>query len=143
MDKVQRLGFVVLVLCGLHLANAGVTLEQMEKAGDLVRSICQPKFKIPEDVAMNFRKGIFPEDKNSKCYVNCILENMQAMKRGKFQYEATIKQSEIMLPDDIKGPTVAAFKACKNAPDGIKDPCDASYALLTCLHKNNEAFFFP
>lgn len=38
----------------------------MDKAGAMMRSICQPKFKIPDDVADNIKNGVFPEDKNSK-----------------------------------------------------------------------------
>lgn len=118
-------------------------MEQMQKAGELVRSICQPKFKMSDDQANQFGQGNFPEDKNSKCYVNCILENMQSMKRGKFQYENSKKQAEILLPDEIKEPTLKAMAACKSSTDGIKDNCEASYALLKCFKNNNEAFFFP
>ncbi|XP_059620945.1 general odorant-binding protein 72-like [Phlebotomus argentipes] len=136
-------GFLVLFLCGLHFANAGVTIEQMEKAGDLVRTICQPKFKMSDEKAQNFRKGILSDDKDSKCYVNCIFENMQAIKRGKFQYETSKKQAELMLPDEMKASTVAAMTACKSSTDGIKDNCEAAFTLLLCLKKNSEFFFFP
>ncbi|XP_059621835.1 general odorant-binding protein 72-like [Phlebotomus argentipes] len=121
----------------------GVTVEQMEKAGDLVKSICQPKFKISDETAANFRKGILADDKDAKCYINCIFENMQAMKRGKFQWEATKKQAEIMLPDDVKEATLAACEACKTVTDGVKDPCEAAYGLLQCLKTNSKNFFFP
>ncbi|GAB0089728.1 General odorant-binding protein 72 [Sergentomyia squamirostris] len=139
----QKVVPLLVLLCGLHFANAGVTVEQMQKAGELVRSICQPKFKIDDDVANGLGKGVFPEDKNTKCYVNCIFENMQSMKRGKFQYENSKKQAEILLPDEIKEPTIRAMTACKSSTDGIKDPCEAAFSLLNCFKQNNDAFFFP
>lgn len=42
------------------------TKEQMDKAGAMMRSVCQPKFKVPDDVADNIKNGQFPEDKNAK-----------------------------------------------------------------------------
>uniref|UniRef100_A0A1B0CD49 Uncharacterized protein n=1 Tax=Lutzomyia longipalpis TaxID=7200 RepID=A0A1B0CD49_LUTLO len=143
MRGTYKLASLVVLLIGLKIANAGVTFEQMQKAGELVRSICQPKFKMSDEQANGFGKAQFPDDKNSKCYVNCILENMQSMKRGKFQFEATKKQAEILLPDDMKEATIKAMVACKGATDGIKDPCEAAYSLLKCLHSNHEDFFFP
>lgn len=121
----------------------GVTVEQLEKTGEMVRSICQPKFKISDEEALNYRKGIFGQTKDSKCYVNCIFENMQSMKRGKFQVDSSKKQADLLLPDDIKGPTIDAMEACRGCTDGIKDHCDAAFVLLECLLKNNKNFFFP
>lgn len=42
------------------------TIEQMDKAGVMVRSICQPKFKIPDVAADNIKNGNFPDDRSSK-----------------------------------------------------------------------------
>ncbi|XP_055678210.1 general odorant-binding protein 72-like [Lutzomyia longipalpis] len=143
MRNTSKLVAIFVIICGVQYANAGVSVEEMKKAGMLVRSICQPKFNIPDDQADGYAKGIFPDDKNSKCYVNCVFENMQSMKRGKFQFEATKKQVELLLEGELRDANIKAFEACKSCTDGIKDHCEAGFSLLLCLHKNTKLFVFP
>lgn len=52
----------------------------MDKAGAMMRSVCQPKFKVPDDVADNIKNGQFPEDKNAKvrsnyCFLSCFFNH--------------------------------------------------------------------
>jgi hypothetical protein len=47
------------------------------------------------------------------------------------------------MPDELGAPMKQALDICKTSADGIKNNCDAAYALLQCMFKNNPKFFFP
>lgn len=52
----------------------------MWAAGGLMRDVCLPKFpKITKEIADGIRAGNLPNEKDAKCYVNCILEMMQTV----------------------------------------------------------------
>lgn len=54
----------------------------MWAAGKLMRDVCLPKFpKITTEIADGIQKGILPDDKDAKCYINCIMEMMQTVSR--------------------------------------------------------------
>lgn len=67
------------------------------------------------EVAFGLRTGVFPEDNDVKCYVNCVFEMMNMMKKGKFNYEQSKKQVEMMLPADYKDPMLSAMEICKES----------------------------
>lgn len=53
----------------------------MWAAGGLMRDVCFPKFpKVTKEIADGIRAGNLPNDKDAKCYVNCILEMMQTVR---------------------------------------------------------------
>lgn len=137
--------FVVfaVLLIAFEECLCGVTEEQMLKAGKLMRDVCQPKFKLSDDVADAIKEGKIPNDQNGKCYINCIMEMMQVMKKGKFNYEVAIKQIDVMMPDNLKGSFKNGMGNCKNAADGIKNNCEAAFTLLNCLRDNIPEFTFP
>ncbi|KAH8260751.1 hypothetical protein KR026_003473, partial [Drosophila bipectinata] len=123
-----------------------VTEEQMRSAGKLMRDVCLPKFpKITQEVADGIQNGNIPNSKDTNCYINCILEMMQAIKKGKFQLEQTLKQMDIMLPDNYKDEYKKGIQLCKDATVGLKNApnCDPAHALLTCLKNNISVFLFP
>lgn len=107
--------------------------------------ILKESFMKNLDVAFGLRTGTFPEDNDVKCYVNCVFEMMNMMKKGKFNLEQTRKQVELMLPEvpeDYKTPMLASMEICKDSTKGIKDNCEASYTLMKCIQKNNPKFVF-
>ncbi|KAH8343393.1 hypothetical protein KR059_009981, partial [Drosophila kikkawai] len=123
-----------------------VTYEQMRSASKLIRDVCLPKYpKVTEEVADAIQVGNIPYSKDSNCYINCILEMMQSIKKGKFQLDATIKQMEIMLPDSYKEDYRRGIQLCKDSTVGLKNApnCDPAHALLSCLKSNIKDFVFP
>ncbi|KAH8421444.1 hypothetical protein KR009_007899, partial [Drosophila setifemur] len=123
-----------------------VTEEQMRSAGKLMRDVCLPKYpKVTLEVADGIQKGDIPNSKDSNCYINCILEMMQAIKKGKFQLDATLKQMDLMLPDNYKEEYRRGINLCKDATVGLKNApnCDPAHALLSCLKGNIKVFLFP
>lgn len=108
-----------------------------------MRQACQPKFKVSDDLINGITQDKqFPEDKNLKCFVNCVLEMMQVMKKGKLQFDGAVRSMQTMLPDELKDDQINAMNACKTAPAGIKDNCEAAYAMLKCQAANTQAFLF-
>lgn len=77
-------------------------------------------------------------------------------------FDAVMKSIDTMLPDELRGNTVArtygnlyfdsfsnlddtrkAVEVCKDSAVGIKDYCEASHTLMKCIFKENPNFFFP
>ncbi|XP_017052096.1 general odorant-binding protein 19a [Drosophila ficusphila] len=137
---------VAISLASLPKSEAGVTEEQMWAASKLIRDVCLPKYpKVSVEVADNIRNGNIPNNKDSNCYINCILEMMQAIKKGKFQLESTLKQMDIMMPDSYKDEYRKGINMCKDSTAGLKNApnCDPAHALLSCLKNNIKVFVFP
>nr|ALS40418.1 general odorant binding protein 19a [Zeugodacus tau] len=135
--------FIALVLRSDQVFG-GATEEQMMAAGKLMRDVCLPKFnKITPEVADGIKEGNVPDTKDVKCYINCVMEMMQTMKKGKFLYESSLKQVDLLMPDSYKDEYRNGLGKCKDAAVGIKNNCDASYALLICMRDNISKFVFP
>uniref|UniRef100_A0A8W7PPC8 Odorant-binding protein 8 n=1 Tax=Anopheles coluzzii TaxID=1518534 RepID=A0A8W7PPC8_ANOCL len=128
---------------GLPPVEGKATVEQMMKSGEMIRSVCLGKTKVAEELVNGLRESKFADVKELKCYVNCVMEMMQTMKKGKLNYDASVKQIDTIMPDELAGPMRAALDICRTVADGIKNNCDAAYALLQCLSKNNPKFIFP
>ncbi|XP_052861288.1 general odorant-binding protein 72-like [Anopheles cruzii] len=137
---------LILVLLVLHEpspAEGKATVEQMMKSGEMIRSVCLGKTKVAAELVDGLRESKFVDVKELKCYVNCVMEMMQTMKKGKLNYDASMKQIDTIMPDELAEPMRNALDVCRNVADGIKNNCDAAYAMLQCLSKNNPKFIFP
>ncbi|EDW30538.1 GL26840 [Drosophila persimilis] len=144
--KLDLLLIIVAVGISLPGSEAGVTEEQMWSAGKLMRDVCLPKYpKVTVEVADGIRNGQIPNNKDSNCYINCVLEMMQAIKKGKFQVEASLKQMDVLLPDSYKPEYRQGINTCKDSTVGLKNApnCDPAHALLSCLKSNIKVFVFP
>lgn len=64
------------------------------------------------------------------------------MKKAKVNFAAAMKQIDILLPEELKEPNKNALTLCKDSTQGIKDNCEAGYALVKCLYNNNPKFVF-
>jgi PBP/GOBP family len=51
-----------------------LTMSQMEKTMETMRSICGPKFKLTDETIDGMKKGKFPENKDLKCYTQVSIE---------------------------------------------------------------------
>lgn len=153
----------LIALCDVNCAK--ITLEQMQQAAEPVRMVCIQKTKVSEDVLANMREGKLEDQKELKCYVNCVLEMMQTvrkrlsvvnntcsviyalhnqqMKKGKIQYDAVMKSIDTMMPEELRDDTKRAIEVCKGVSVGIKDHCESSFTLMKCIFKENPNFFFP
>ncbi|XP_019528846.3 general odorant-binding protein 72 [Aedes albopictus] len=140
-----KFAFLVLLgvlLLSVQLIESKSTMEQMAKASEMMRGVCIGKTKAPMDLVDGLGRGEFGENKDLKCYANCVLEMMQAMRKGKVNADGAIKQVDLLIPVEIGEPTKKAFDICRNSADGIKNNCEAAWALVKCLHQNNPKYFF-
>lgn len=62
------------------------------------------------------------------------------MKKAKVNYEAAMKQFDLLLPDDYKEPYKSALTKCKDEGNGEKQMCEAAYKILICFRDNNPKF---
>lgn len=65
------------------------------------------------------------------------------IKKGKLNYDASLKQIDLIMPDELAAPMRNALDACRTVADGIKNNCESAYAVAQCLSKNNPKFVFP
>lgn len=159
--KLLTLG-ILIVCCSIKDVKSEVTMEDMAKASNLMKQACLPKFKIPEsklwfsisssskislkeisDILEDTKKNIFAEDRQLKCYINCMLEMMQIMKKGKLNYQGAMKQVDTLVPNDMKDDFRRGIEACKDVASSIKDHCESSFAVIKCYVENNPKFLIP
>lgn len=88
--------------------------EQMKKTTTMFRSICQPKFKISDELINGMRIGNYPDDRVLKCYCNCMLDISLITKKGKLMYDIAKKQIEAMIPIDMEDDYMKALDFCKD-----------------------------
>ncbi|XP_058119667.1 general odorant-binding protein 72-like [Anopheles ziemanni] len=137
-----RITYLLIIVLLVEDGRSQSTVDQMAKTSAMMRLVCIGKHKASEQLVDGLGRGEFADSKDLKCYANCVLEMMQAMKKGKVTADSAIKQIELLIPSDIAEPTVSAFRLCRDAANGIKNPCEAAYALLKCIHANNPKYFF-
>lgn len=117
-------------------------MEQLQQTANMMRQACQPKTKATDADIEAMRDKVFADNKQIKCFVYCVLEMMNVMKKGKLQQEAAIRSIKAIAPDELVEGQLKAMQACLTAATGIKDNCEAGYALLQCQAANAERFVF-
>ncbi|CAK1582856.1 unnamed protein product [Parnassius mnemosyne] len=129
---------VVLTVC------EAMTMKQLNSTGKMMRKSCQPKNNVEDAKIDPINNGVFIEEKEVMCYIACIMKMANAIKNGKINYEAAIKQADLLLPDEIKEPAKAAITACRKVSDSYSNICEASFYVTKCIHRENPSvFFFP
>ncbi|XP_047533742.1 general odorant-binding protein 72-like [Vanessa atalanta] len=134
---------VVKILVVLNICNA-MTMKQIRSTGKMMRKTCQPKNNVADEKIDPMIKGVFIEEKEVMCYVACIMKMANAIKNGKLNYEAAMKQADLLLPEEIKEPAKEAITACRKITDSYKDVCEASFYVTKCIYNHNPSiFYFP
>lgn len=64
------------------------------------------------------------------------------MRKSKINYEAALKQFDLLLPDDIRDDWKNAMTACKDSTDGEKNGCEAAHKFALCFANANPSFGF-
>lgn len=116
MLRLKIINFVILLwICLVKVSYAGMPMKQFQSTLAMMRSICGPKFKVTEADMDNIKHGSFPEDQELKCYVRCIAEMAGTLgKKGDISAPKTLKQMELLVPNEMQVEAKAAFDACIN-----------------------------
>lgn len=102
-------------ICLLEVSYAGMPMKQFLSTLAMMRSVCAPKFKVTESDMDNIKNGQFPEDQELKCYVRCIAEMAGTLgKKGDISTPKTLKQIDMLVPNEMQEDAKAAFNACIN-----------------------------
>nr|AFD34175.1 odorant binding protein 4 [Argyresthia conjugella] len=121
-----------------------MTMKQIRQTGKMMRKSCQPKNNVEDEKIDVLADGVFIEEKEVMCYIACIMKMASAIKNGKLNVEAALKQVDLLLPEDLKEPAKAAIIACRKVSESYKDICEASFHTTKCIYNENpEIFFFP
>ncbi|GBP31820.1 General odorant-binding protein 72 [Eumeta japonica] len=114
-----------------------MTRQQLKNSGKLMKKTCMPKNDVTEDQVGEIEKGKFIEERNVMCYIACIyqmsqivsaerigyvkdvmkvmkLEGIVMVKNNKLNYDATIKQVDLLYPPDMKEAVKAAITKCRD-----------------------------
>uniref|UniRef100_A0A182W3A2 Uncharacterized protein n=1 Tax=Anopheles minimus TaxID=112268 RepID=A0A182W3A2_9DIPT len=91
---------------------------------------------LPTAVADDVNRGVFADTKDFKCYVSCLLDIMQVARKGKVNYEKSLKQIDTMLPDNMKPAFRAGLEACKTAAVSLQSLLLESVPIAKLLGAN-------
>lgn len=50
-----------------------------------------------------------------QCFINCLLEQMNIVKRGKLNYRVAVRQINLFMPDEMKELYLHAVEECKDS----------------------------
>lgn len=64
------------------------------------------------------------------------------MRKSKVNFDAAMKQFDILLPDDMRDDYKAALTRCKDSTNGEKNACEAAYKMVVCFSTDNDKFTF-
>ncbi|CAG9788064.1 unnamed protein product [Diatraea saccharalis] len=80
----------------------------------MLKKACMGKNQVTEDQVGGIEKGKFIEDRNVMCYIACIYQMSQVVKNNKLNYEASMKQVDIMYPPELKDSVKKSILNCKH-----------------------------
>ncbi|XP_075977200.1 general odorant-binding protein 72-like isoform X2 [Anticarsia gemmatalis] len=133
----------LLVLAFIGFAH-GMTRAQVKKTMTIMKNQCMPKNSVTEEQVGSIEQGVFPEDKNVKCYVACVYKNLQVIKNDRLDRAAISKQVDMLYPQELREPTKKAVESCIHVQDKYNDMCEGVFAAAKCLYETNPpCFIFP
>nr|AGM38605.1 odorant binding protein [Chilo suppressalis] len=132
-----KLLMLTVLFCAIH----AMTRQQLKNSGKMLKKNCMGKNQVTEDQIGSIEKGKFIEDKNVMCYIACIYQMTQVIKNNKLNYEASLKQVDIMYPAELKESAKKSIENCKHISSKYKDICEASYWTAKCMYEDNPKDF--
>lgn len=121
---------------------APVTQEQYEKSVKMLRNVCQPKTKTPDDILQKLRNGEFVDDMKAFCYTACFLQTTMVLKNNKVDAKMFKAQVKKMMQEEDAQRVIAAFGACEGTPVG-PEPCETTGNFIRCVKEHDPTFRIP
>ncbi|XP_049874881.1 general odorant-binding protein 72-like [Pectinophora gossypiella] len=138
MDQKELCMLVVVILA---CSTDAMTRQQLKNSSKMLKKNCMAKIGVAEDLIGNIEKGQFIEERDVMCYIACIYQMTQVVKNNKLNYEASLKQVDIMYPPELKDSAKAAIEKCKDISKKYKDICEASYWSAKCMYEYDPKSF--
>ncbi|XP_026752851.2 general odorant-binding protein 72 [Galleria mellonella] len=126
---------------GIFVDVESLTKQQLRNTAKTLRKSCMGKTQVAEDLIKDIEKGIFIEDRDVMCYMACIYQMTQVVKNNKLNYEASIKQVDLMYPAELKEGLKKSIEKCKDVAKKYKDICEASFWTTKCVYEDNPKDF--
>nr|QGW50689.1 odorant-binding protein 25 [Propsilocerus akamusi] len=136
----------LLSLMSKTYVNGAMTMAQMEKTMQTMRSICGPKNKVSNELIDGLKRGEFLDDnKDLKCYTLCVAQMAGTLsKRNEISAQKMLSQIENLMPVEVKYHMQKAFEACKDVQNSYTKPCDRTFFIAKCMYEfNPNKFIFP
>lgn len=80
MFSIAKSLVLISALAFVQVDSVRITIEQMQQAAEPVKMVCLQKTKVSEELVENLRAGKLDDQKELKCYVNCVMEMMQTVR---------------------------------------------------------------
>ncbi|XP_026330788.1 general odorant-binding protein 72-like [Hyposmocoma kahamanoa] len=121
-----------------------MTKQQLKNSMKLLRKTCLGKSGVEEDKIQGIMKGIFIEEKEVMCYIACVYQMSQIVKNNKLNYDASLKQVDLMYPNEMKESAKRSIEICKDVATKYEDLCESSYWTSKCIYESDpKNFLFP
>ncbi|XP_057652126.1 uncharacterized protein LOC130891410 [Diorhabda carinulata] len=139
---------IFLLLCLLYIYEnvlAIMTEKQIEATKKLIRNTCINKQGVAPEKVDGMYKGEFDfSDKNSMCYMHCVLKTYKLIKKDNtFDWEEGINVMQTIAPPNIATPVIESIKNCKNAVK-TDNKCTAALEIAKCLYDDDpEHYILP
>ncbi|XP_059061748.1 general odorant-binding protein 72-like [Achroia grisella] len=126
---------------GISVNVNSLSRQQFKNSGKTLRKSCMGKTQVAEDLIKDIEQGTFIEDKNVMCYMGCIYKLSQIVKNNKLNYEAMIKQIDLMYPPELKETMKKSVENCKDVPKKYEDVCAQSFWFTKCVYEDDPKNF--
>nr|AXE72021.1 OBP7 [Megoura viciae] len=130
--------FAVIAATVLKDCDAYLSETAIKKTQQMLKSVCSKKHSVNEDVFLDIKKGIFPEDNNNiKCYFACNFKTMQLInQKGSIDKKMFRDKMSMMAPPNVFNILSPVIEQCTGIDDG-KELCQSSYNVIKCAHRVN------
>nr|AQY18974.1 odorant-binding protein [Galeruca daurica] len=139
--------YIFLSLCLFFIYENVQTLmteKQIAATKKLIRNTCINKQGVAPEKVDGMYKGEFDfSDKNSMCYVHCVLTTYKLIKKDNtFDWEEGISVMQLNAPPSIATPVIETIKNCKNAVKTTNHKCTAALEIAKCLYDDDPVHYF-
>ncbi|KAG7197355.1 hypothetical protein KM043_018462 [Ampulex compressa] len=146
MVGIKILVLLTILMAVLHVEEVHgrkMSLEEIKEAIIGLRKYCIKETGAQRSLVLKTHEGEFPPDPALQCYLKCLLESMKGIRKGALQEETMLRQSDLMLHDDVAPIVKAAISQCVKQVTGSND-CELSWQFLKCSYElNPQLYFFP
>ncbi|KAG7197356.1 hypothetical protein KM043_018463 [Ampulex compressa] len=146
MVGTKILVLLTVLMAVLHLEEVHgkkMSMEEIKVAVAGLRKYCIKETGAQKSLVVKTQEGEFPPDPALQCYLKCVLESMKGIRKDALQEELLLRQSDLMINDDIAPPIKAGISKCAKEATS-SDICELAWQFAKCYYAYDpELYFFP